>query len=396
VKTETELAQLGRLLDLDEAAFADLKRIGEFLEPHMEEIAEGFYVRLEQHPEAVAVFRGGTAQIARQRDALVAWLRDALTTVRNDAFVARGRRIGFVHLSAGVDEFLMMAGAQWLRDSITDVFLARGTPTGLSRSECEKRIQALITFDTTVVLQAYGEELRDRVSRLDRLALVGRFAATISHELKNPLGVIGTSLHLLRRQIAAEDTAKAKVAKQLDKLDRSHARAQAIVVNLLDMVRLKDPNRQRVDVGHFVDEALEDLEHPAAIETRVRAPEGEVRTGLFDPEQLRLVIDNLLRNAVEALEDRGLIEVRWEAGAFSTTIRVADDGPGIPESERPRIFEPLHSGKAFGTGLGLTLARSIVDAHGGEIGVHAGIGGAGVAFEIRIPHFAGPATRRSD
>ncbi|MEZ6196679.1 MAG: ATP-binding protein [Planctomycetota bacterium] len=354
------------------------------------DVVEAFYAELRGHAEALAVFRGGEAQIERQRGSLDAWLAASLDTERDADHVARCRRIGEVHLEAGVDEALMLAGGTWLGAAFGRLLDELGPPPGRGLADTREFFERIVAFDLVLALQAYAERLQDRVSRLDRLALIGRFSATVSHELKNPLGVLATSLHLLRGHL--DPAADPKVARHLDRMERSVDRARSIVTSLLDLVRLKEPARRPVDLAKFVAAAIEAVAPPAEITVTCRGDEGG-QPGYFDPTQMRLALENLLRNAVEALDGGGRIEIRWRTDTFATALRVADDGPGIPEDQRLRVFEPLHSGKPFGTGLGLTLTRSVVEAHGGEVGIHPGLDGRGVAFEIHLPHFALPGVR---
>jgi signal transduction histidine kinase len=148
------------------------------------------------------------------------------------------------------------------------------------------------------------------------------------------------------------------------------------------MTRAKSPVKVTVDLEGVVREAFERL--PTG-KTRLELSIGpEVREVTADAGQLKQVMVNLLLNAVQAMDGAGTVRVDARRAEDEVSIAVTDDGPGVRPDDRERIFEPLYTTRAKGTGLGLPVCRQIVEAHGGSVGVLDGPSG-GARFEIRLP-----------
>lgn len=243
---------------------------------------------------------------------------------------------------------------------------------------------ALYFKDLTLVEQA---EERERLR--DRLAALGEMAATIAHEVKNPLASIEVMAGLLRRQLADRQETQAMLADIIHEAKM----ANAIVLEVLDFVR---PIRLQVDrttVRQVVDDAI--------VVADRKLTRGETALILDLPDdlpplhadhhQLCQVVTNLLTNAFEAQAGGGTVRLEArqrprasDAEAAVVVVRVADDGPGIPADIRDRIFNPFFSTKPQGSGLGLAIVRKIVDAHEGRIDV-ASEPGHGTTFTVTLP-----------
>ena len=240
------------------------------------------------------------------------------------------------------------------------------------------------------------EQLEERERLRDRLAALGEMAAAIAHEVKNPLAGIEVMAGLLKRRLSDNPEAQTMLADIIGEAKM----ANAIVMEVLDFVR---PVRLQVeDVG--VAELIQDSLHMADS----LVPRGNVAVSVDVPEdlppvqgdghQLRQVFTNLLTNALEALSGEGRLIVQATALdrlPFPATpdhpqgpgveITVLDDGPGIPESMRERIFSPFFTTKPRGSGLGLAIVRKVVDAHEGRIDVQPGLDGSGTCFRLLLP-----------
>lgn len=227
----------------------------------------------------------------------------------------------------------------------------------------------------------------------EKLAATGRLAASIAHEINNPLAAVTNALYILR-------TAQSMPEKSLDYIRTAEielARVVHITKQTLGFYReLSAP--VNVYVPQLVDEAL------AAQETRIAAhgivmhkEYGQVQEMQAYPAELRQVFSNLLTNALEAVADGGKVSVRIRQAhnarsRHGVKITIADDGMGIPENHIPRIFEPFFSTKETkGTGLGLWVSQGIVQKHGGEIHVRTSHGETyhGTCFMIFLPVPAG-------
>jgi PAS domain S-box-containing protein len=243
------------------------------------------------------------------------------------------------------------------------------------------------------------EETRERLLQSERLAAIGRLAAQITHEIRNPLSSVGLNIELLGDDVAHLPAERQKEAKSiLDAVGAEVERLTQITEGYLRFARLPAPRRVAGDVGDLLADLVAFSQGDAA-KAGVML-ELHVEPGLpavpHDPSRLRQAILNLLRNAVEAASQGGTVRVGAraspKAGDGGARITVEDTGPGIPDEVKARLFEPFFTTKPQGTGLGLMLAREIVLEHKGELGVESSsLGGA--AFTIDLPAEAPPALR---
>jgi len=222
--------------------------------------------------------------------------------------------------------------------------------------------------------------VREKASR-ESLAAMGEFAASLAHEVRNPLTAVKIDLQSLQERLADDAALTAPLRRALDEIDR----LDATVGDALSVVRRGDGERV-LDVRQPIRAAAHSASPAFANAGATLEVIGEddplrVRGDAAGLEQLFL---NLLLNAAEALPPGGLAKISARRERDAVLVRVEDDGPGIPESVRERIFEPLFSTKETGTGLGLTISRRIVEAHRGDLSVDDNEGG-GTRVEIRFP-----------
>lgn len=379
------------LLELSEGDFQLVRRIGPAMTPQIGRVTDRFYERVRRHPDALSRFPGGEEQLARQRLHLEEWLEKLFTSACGDDEIERHRHIGAVHMDSAVDERLMIAGMSWLREELEDVLERADLPEGVDRRRAQNALARVMDCTLSHMLSSYWSDLQDKLSRADRLALIGQYTATINHELRNPLGVIKTSTYLLSQKLA--DHPDPGVAKHLERIEHNLARAHEIISGMLGLLRVKAPTREAVELSRFIRAVLEDLSpRTGAVELAGR----EEDRGTFDRRQMQQVLENLVRNAVESCDGEVRVRIEWNSDRRSTTIVVRDDGPGIPEEVRKRVFEPLFTTKSFGSGLGLTLAKAIVEGHGGSFAITDGLDGQGTGFEIKLPHFLETPTAAKD
>jgi two-component system sensor histidine kinase HydH len=225
----------------------------------------------------------------------------------------------------------------------------------------------------------------------EKLAALGRVAAGIAHEVRNPLGVIRASASMIQESFAPDDDASRACQFVKDEIDRLNG----LITSLLAFSRPGEPKVEPVPVDKLVDRALalafEELRRrEIAVE---RALEPSLAEVAACPNLLSQLLLGLLVNAAEAAGERGRVAVRAFALGSDAVLEVADDGPGIPEADATRVFEPFFTTKSTGTGLGLAVAQRIAAGHGGSLevvqGRGAGAAGAGACLRARLP-LAGP------
>jgi signal transduction histidine kinase len=245
------------------------------------------------------------------------------------------------------------------------------------------------------------EQMEERERLRDRLASLGEMAATIAHEVKNPLAGIEVMAGLLRRRVADDAEAKALVGDIINEAKT----ANAIVLEVLEFVR---PIRLQVE-----NTSLAQVLHDAVTMAGHKIERGEVTVTMHieprlplikaDPHQLGQLFSNLVINSLEALGGKGTIGITASLGTeyeepsagpgerapgATLVIEVADDGPGVPPEAIERIFNPFFTTKPQGSGLGLAIVRKIVDAHNGHIDV-ASAPDQGTRFRVTLPVSSG-------
>ncbi len=224
--------------------------------------------------------------------------------------------------------------------------------------------------------------LEERVRCADRLAALGQMAATVAHEIRNPLGGIEGFAALLERDLADRPD-KREMASQIVQGARALNR---IVACLLDFTRPVALKLRWVSLGEIADAALAVVEQEMGAQgPRVTIVRGyaEEDMAIVDPEQMYGVVLNLARNAWQAMHEDGEIIVKIGSDENTVTLSVRDTGCGMTEEVRVKLFSPFFTTKETGTGLGLSIVRKIVLAHGGTIEV-ASAPGAGTTFTVKI------------
>ncbi|MCW2539232.1 MAG: Integral rane sensor signal transduction histidine kinase [Frankiales bacterium] len=238
---------------------------------------------------------------------------------------------------------------------------------GVVESVSRRRDYALTLVDErTAALQTSLGDLEKAQNALvanERLAALGQMAATVGHELRNPLGVLTNSLYLIRNTVSAD--ADDRLRRQLDTADREISAATLIVSDLLEFSRPRAANPTSVDVAALLGEAVSVAPPPAGIS--VLHDEVDVPQIVVDRDQIRQVILNLLTNAYEAMPEGGTVRITAQVIDHAVTISVLDSGLGMDEQTRAQVFEPFFSSKVKGTGLGLAVSKRIVEKHLGNL-----------------------------
>ncbi|NQU43551.1 HAMP domain-containing histidine kinase, partial [bacterium] len=227
--------------------------------------------------------------------------------------------------------------------------------------------------------------------RLDRMAYVGTLASGLAHEIRNPLNAMAVNLSVADEELAAGEAGSTDLVRRAIKLLRREAdRLNQSVTNFMQFARPDMSRCERTRLQPVVDEVLE-LLAPQLVETQTR-----VEVNLPDDNWLkadfsglRQVLYNIVLNALQAMADktpaeRRRIEIGGRRESAQWLLWVQDSGPGVAEGEVGRIFEVFHTTKAAGSGFGLSIARAIIDSHGGEISARNAETG-GLRVEVTLP-----------
>jgi signal transduction histidine kinase len=228
------------------------------------------------------------------------------------------------------------------------------------------------------------EQAQEELVQGERLAALGRLTATVSHELRNPLATISSSVFAVRELVAG--LGMAPVHRALDRAERNIRRCDAIIEELLDYTRRREVVLQPTDLDEWLDEVLDEMPVPSGIAVGWGLDSGAV-VGL-NPSRFRRLLVNVVTNACEAIleteEGTGTVTISTEVCDGMAAIRVRDTGPGIPPDTLERIFEPLFSTKGFGVGLGMAIVQQVAELHDGRVEVDS-TPGEGTVVTVWLP-----------
>jgi len=251
-----------------------------------------------------------------------------------------------------------------------------------------------------VLLETLEHQVEERTAALkdaqaqliqsEKLSSLGRLAASIAHEINNPLAGILTYAKLLVRMLDTEqvdEPTRAASVRHLKLVQRETERCTAIVRNLLDFARQRPLSLKDTDLAAIVDEAVALVQHQAKLRgLTIEKKVSPVPTIKADAGQLRQAIVNIMLNGCEAMQTGGTLALtcRLAAGAAAVELSCTDTGIGIPPDQLAKIFDPFYSTKEMGTGLGLSVVYGIVERHGGTIDIRSDVG-KGTTVSLRLP-----------
>ena len=255
--------------------------------------------------------------------------------------------------------------------------------------EQQAQLEYQIQERTAALYQEIAERqrLEGEAQRAQHFALLGRLAAGLSHEIRNPLGAVFLHVELLEEELhdlLPESTAN--TAQSLTEIKTNLARLDDLLQDYLSLVRAGAMRLVPEDLSLFVTQFAQEMT-PALTDHGITLQlDGLDRFGRVSLHQntFRRVLLNLLHNAMEAMPQGGMLTLRGRQQATTVHLDISDTGIGIAPEQYTQIFEPLHTTKPGGTGLGLYIVQEVVAAHGGQVAVQSTIG-AGTTFTITLP-----------
>ena len=366
-----ELQRYVGFSDADERA---LRALHPKLSDAFPAISEAFYERVLQDPNAAVALTRGEKQVEQLKGKLVAWLNELFLGPWDEAYVERRARIGRVHVQIALPQHFMISAMTVVRLQLHERVATFFEPRSPKARESLEAIDRICDLDLALMLHTYREDLEASQARSERLSTFGQLVGSIGHELRNPLGVIETSLYVLKGRPSTDE----RTLKHLDRIGHQVKLANEIISQLLDLIREQPVKHLPIDLSELVGDALTGHEGPV----KVTRPAKVIIKG--DATQLRQVVVNLVQNATQFAGPEGKVEVSLELTPTQAVLTVDDSGPGIDPTIRNRLFEPLVTTRPGGVGLGLALVRRVVERHWGQVSAsRSPLGGA--RFTVQLP-----------
>lgn len=366
--------------DEDQARLVDLHTK---LAPQLVEIAQRLVDR-------VAVRSGGsgasTKQIRRLRGTVVEWMASGLAGPHDEHFCERSSSLGNWHAAAGLSQRHAITAINVVRSEYHDRIdqLYEPREGRLVARSVDKLLDVELASMVPDHLDPDAELLaRERNAQSERIAAMQTLSTGLAHEVRNPLNSAILQLELLERRLrrAAPDP------KLIEPVEQASHEIERLSRMLNEFLAFARPSRV-VLADHDVSGIMHDVVAAQQLFAATRhaglqlAGVDSLRARI-DAEKLRMISQNLVRNALEAVASGGHVLVTLDADDERVRLTVEDDGPGIPEGIQPRIYEPFFTTKETGTGLGLSIVHGMVAAHGGTITFESSP--QGTHFDVSLP-----------
>jgi len=384
--------QLKRYVGFDEADAQRLRRLREVVEPHLPRIVDRFYAQIGSDPATRRIVQRGEDHTQALRRTLAAWLQSLLAGRYDEEYLRRRVRIGRVHVRVGLPQHYMVAAVEVIRQELHELVLASDLPESAAALGS---LHKLLAIETSIMLASYQgtfvervrqderSAMRERLTQAEHLAQIGRLAASLAHEIKNPLAGISGAIQVIRDSMPADAPHRpilGEVLRQINRLDQT-------VKDLLVYARPVPPRFESCDLNQVVARLKTVLRREPAMQ-HVRLACCDDKQPLppieADENQIEQLLMNLILNAAHASSEGGVVTLRAARSRAGVRLEVVDQGEGMDEETRRRALEPFFTTKARGTGLGLPICRRIVETHGGTMSIES-VPGAGTTVRIELP-----------
>jgi len=379
-------------LDANELAFSVLSNIAAMTTVAF--LSNWLAVELDRTGGALAVSESDRERLAIRNDAIVRSIGTGLITIGHSLRITSSNESALEILQAGADEMIghdvheffpsfdaaanrIESRAETMARRLDGSRFPAGFALTMLRGTPNDEDETLLTFQDLTEIRRLEAAARDA----EQLATLGRVAATLAHEIRNPLGAISGSVELVRENPVLPDEDKnllSIVVREVERIDQ-------LVRDMLDVARRREPRFEVADLASLCREIATIAPRTSDETKRVVVTAPETFSAVFDADMIRQVVWNLVKNAMQASPATGRVSLSLDSredGGFELVVE--DDGPGIPEDELERIFDAFHTRKSRGIGLGLALVRQIVSMHHGAIDA-SNRPERGARFRMRIP-----------
>ena len=369
---------------------ANLRTLVPIVVPHLPRVVDRFYAEIFRRPRARAVLHG-KAQIERLKYSLTQWLESLFSGDYGDNYYLSRISIGRTHVRVGLPQHYMFVAMEVIAQELEHAIVASDIAEPLLHV---RSLRKLLTLDTGLMLESYKETyaeetrriersvVQERLTRAEHLAEIGQLAASLAHEIKNPLAGISGAVQVIRDSLTTSDSHRPildEILRQINRLDRT-------VKDLLVYARPQAPQLEPCDVRNVLLRVLTTLKRQPDLQSirfDMSVPDS---LGLIhaDENQVEQVLLNLLLNAAHASKDDATVRVVVKLLAGGVRLGIIDEGHGMSPDVLAKAFEPFFTTKSKGTGLGLPICKRIVEMHGGVMRVDSR-SGEGTTITIDLP-----------
>ena len=269
----------------------------------------------------------------------------------------------------------------------TEIMAVRkdGEPFPAEISFSVSEVNGILYFTGIVRDLTETKELLGQIARSERLAALGQFVAEVTHEIKNPLMVIGGFAHQV-----AQNTSDEKSLSKLNVILNETMRLERLVKELREFYLPSNLTYERIDINDLLRDTYSLVKNDCkrnGIKIDLISEGESFIEG--DRDKIKQVLLNLFNNSIEAMEGGGILSIRSKLARNKVEITITDDGCGIPEKDQEKIFSPFFTTKSHGTGLGLSISKSIIESHNGTLICLKKAKGKGTVFKIILPPYKG-------
>jgi signal transduction histidine kinase len=367
-----------------------LRELHPLIAADLPRIADQFYAVVLRHPGAAAVITEGASQIARIKATMIDWLTTGLLGPHDEAYYERRSRVGRRHVQIGLPQQYMFTGMNVVRGALHERVALRLTEG--ARRATHTAVDKWLDLELAIMLRHYQLEAEERLVRrersvqTERITAMQTLSAGLAHEVRNPLNAAKLQLELLERRLRRSG-AEPRLLESTELVHQEIGRLTELLNEFMSFARPTQLSASTQDLRSIVQHVIE-LERPSA---QARGVSFTVAAGMdaddtpieidVDAGKIHQVVQNLVRNAVEASERDQAVEVTVERLPEGAAITIRDHGPGIPPEVVARIYEPFFSTKEGGTGMGMAIVHSLVSLHGGSIAIRSD-GGAEITVTL--------------
>jgi len=317
---ETILDELKRYVGFGPADEGELRALDAVGQTEYQRISEVFYERILAHEGARKALEGGESQVGHLKHTLVEWMGQLFGGPWDEPYFEMRERIGRKHVAIALPQHYMFGAMNILRQELNGVVDRTYWQDPERLRAARVAVGKILDLELAVMLHTYREDLLSQQARAERLSTFGQLIGSIGHELRNPLGVMESSLYIVKGRVVDDERAQ----KHLDRIGEQIGIANAIIKDLLDMIRDRPLATSRLCLLDVLQSAANQLHLAVSLEAIADLPEVE-----GDASQLRQVFVNLLDNATHAAGPEGWIRVEGAVEDGVIARAVEDSGKGV-------------------------------------------------------------------